>query len=179
VFWNGKALLIIFVGLTEIVAETQGNKTLPTEQSLFGMEGPAIERPVTLPAGVLKILQKNDFVLTCLEKDRSPNEIPASWFVGSEIHLDGPGQIDLIVVPKNGCLLGANVGPFWIFRKVRMSYVLILDVSSHDLEVLGTRWNGLRDIKIWSATVNTLTSEVFRFDGQRYITHEKKSTPIK
>ncbi len=48
----------------------------------------------------------------------TPDRVPAALFVGSEIHLDGPNEVDLIVQPNNdrrdlgsGCLRGAHVVP--------------------------------------------------------------------
>ena len=59
-------------------------------------------------------------------RDSQSPDIAASWFEAAQIHLDGPEAIDLLVKAKDGCLFGANIGPFWIFRKTQHGYELLL-----------------------------------------------------
>jgi hypothetical protein len=175
-------LLAFMVALAATLAHAQhANKPGSREQLVFSTEQQLlpVERPVSIPEGALQALRDNEYVRTCLSKGQTPEEIPASWFVGSEIHLDGPDEIDLIVLPNNGCLLGANIGPFWVFRKTPQAYELVLDVHVHDLRVLGTRSNGYRDIRTWSATAVTRTTVLFRFDGHKYQPYQTKSEPIR
>jgi len=64
----------------------------------------------------------------------TPEQVPALWFAASEIHLAGPEEVDphccSLNLPKiashelpsdtaeaANCLLGANVGRFWVIRK--------------------------------------------------------------
>jgi hypothetical protein len=181
---------ILSIGLLTTAGESpQVKKTRSQEQSVFGMEQETapIERPVDIPESVLQILRKSEYVLGCLREGQSPDEIPASWFVGSEIHLNGPDEIDLVAMPRmlvdvpapNRCLVGANVAGFWIFRRVTQGYELVLEVSAHHIEVLGSRSKGFRDIRTYSSTVDTLFTVTFRFDGQKYKTHQEKTKPIR
>jgi hypothetical protein len=132
-----------------------------------------------VPDRVLKLLRQDKYVLSCLAPDESPDQILATWFVGSEIHLDSALEADLIVLPKNPCLLGANIGPFWVFRRTSESYELALSVSAHDLEVLNTKCKGYRNIRIASMTVSTISTVVFQFDGTSYQQWQSKIEPIK
>jgi hypothetical protein len=119
-----------------------------------------------------------------------PEQLPAEWFVASEIHLGGPNEIDLIVLPRlapskppteksdNACLVGANIDPFWILRKTSQGYDLILSMSAHDLATLTTRSNGHRDIRVFSMTAINITTADFKFDGKRYRFRRARSKPI-
>jgi len=127
------------------------------EQTDFGADWGQGEvfmsRPVRLPLGALRLVRDTLSVGTieCLGQSRiTPEQVPASWFAASEIHLAGPEEVDLIVQPdlpkivghkfqpdsEEGvvCLLGANVGPFWVIRKNPSGrYGLLLETITHDL----------------------------------------------
>jgi hypothetical protein len=51
------------------------------------MEDDFVAHAVPIPKDALEILRADEWVQTCLEKGQSPNEIPASWFAASRIHL--------------------------------------------------------------------------------------------
>ena len=112
----------------------------------------------------------------------SPEQVPASWFVGSEIHLDGPDEIDLIVQPKvdarakspSGCLLGAHAVPFWVLKKGRR-YELILATSADTLRVLDSRTNRYWDIKTTYSTAASSTVLLFKFYLAQYQLSEKRT----
>lgn len=156
----------------------------PKEQSEFGIERDIIpiQRPVTLPQGALDVLSKDDRIASCLENDElSAEELPANWFAASEIHLDGPNETDLVVLPgdrlpdtppdepsANACLLGANTGQMWVLRQTRDGVRLVLSQVGLGLTVLSTRSNGLRDIQIGAAGMGYVDSIDYKFDGQSY-----------
>jgi hypothetical protein len=153
------------------------------EQLHFSMEQEIrpVQRPVPLPDGLVKALGSDEFAQrvtrACLRASHL-DEIPADWFIASEVHLGNPDERDFVILPKNPCLLGANVGPFWIARKTPGAIEIILSTEGHDLEILQTRSNGLRDIKIESATGTVLYTTSFRFDGKRYGISQTHSEPI-
>lgn len=176
--WKRLAFLVTSILFLRVAGNpTQAQVSLSREQSVFGMEMVPVAQPVVVPEDVLQILRKNDYVLTCLKGRQTPNDIPASWFVGSRIHLDGPDEADLVVLPANECLLGANVAPFWVFRGTPRGFELVLDISVHDLRILKSRSNGYRDIETWSSTAVTHTTLHFKFNGTRYELTEKKNNP--
>jgi hypothetical protein len=140
-----------------------------------------MKRPVEVPDEVLVLLRKNSIVLrnkSCLREAGTSDRIPSSWFVASEVHLDGPDERDLIILPKNGCFLGANLGPFWIVRNSPEGYRLVLSWVAHDLEVLPTRSNGYHDIRLTSATADMISTTICRFDGQKYQPFKKDLSAI-
>ena len=181
--------LLIVVSLLASIGNSQiAKQPQSSEQSRFAVEGIPIEKPKDVPESVLKILRKDDYVAGCLKQGQSASEIPASWFVGSEIHLDGSDQIDLIVVPRqlaprkdeptdNACLYGANVAPFWVFSKASGQPTLVLEISAAGLKVLNAKTNGYRDIRTWSSTAQTRTTSYFRFDRHQYKLAARKAKP--
>jgi len=80
----------------------------------FGLEESVIQ-PVPIPDAILAMLRSDSEVRTsrCVDEGQTSPDISASWFEASQIHLDGPEEIDLLVKAKDGCLFGANIGPFW------------------------------------------------------------------
>ena len=137
------------------------------EQSKFGVEE-EIERPVSLPEDVLEVLRRDERNRQSLSQGQSPNDIPASWFVASEVRLKDDDLRDLIVTAADPRLLGANLAPFWIFRNTPQGHKLALRVSALDLMVLNTRTEGYRDIRTRAATANRVRTTLFRFDGSNY-----------
>lgn len=188
IIWKRTFSLLIFAVVVRLALSPLSlNSQTSVEQSQFSMEGPRVTRPTRIPDGILQILRKNEYVLSCFEflrrENDAPNEVPSSWFIGSRIHLDGPNEIDFVVQPRdlnespsaNRCLYGARVVPFWVFRKVPKGFDLVLQVHEHDLMVLNTRSNGYRDIETWSSTAITQTTLIYKFDGNQYRLASKKN----
>lgn len=179
------------VAIFEVVGKCQSVEPQSTiEQSRFAVEGTEIARPVGVPESVVEILRHDKYVSDCLNEGQQPSEIPESWFVGSQIRLNGSQEIDLIVMPRqlplkanaptdNACLYGAHVAPFWVFRETANKSTLVLGLSAVGLEVLNTRSNGYRDIRLWSSTAVTQTTFIFHFDGHQYLKYKEKTEPIK
>jgi hypothetical protein len=170
----------------------QGEKTRQREQLDFSMETEIvpIERPVSLPEGALRLLEKEADVSSCMVNAKlSPGQLPASWFVGSQVHLDGPDEMDLIVLPSpleatqpmhpapNACFFGPYTAKFWVLRMTRNGYELALTVHTHGLGVLKSGWKGHRDIETGISTLNGTTTTLFRFDGKQYKLHNEKTKP--
>jgi len=137
------------------------------EQTHFGAEV-AIREPTKIPADVLSILREDKRNQTCLGDGESPASITGSWFIGSRIQLSANSDADLIVTAQNKCLLGANLVPFWVFRKTRETHELVLSTNALGLDVLNTRTNGYRDIRTGSATAESVRTVNFKFDGKEY-----------
>jgi len=176
-------LLVSFIG-----AGAQSRRppaAQPPEQTVFQADqdsvGYPVERHVAIPNAVLQILRRDGGVSSCLENNHlSPDRLPHSWFIGSRIHLDGPSETDLVILPdlspdQSGCFHGiGSVAWFWVFRQTRNSYQLVLSVGAGALRVLDTRTKGYRDIEAssWTATASTTTT--FKFDGSRYTESQSK-----
>jgi hypothetical protein len=85
-----------------------------------------------------------------------------------------PRELDSVPA-ENRRLIGANVASFWIFRKTAAGYSLVFDESVHDLEVLESRTNGYRDIRTTSATAVSVTTLLFRFNGEKYELYRRET----
>jgi hypothetical protein len=185
-------LFILAVGLSVNPAVAQNLHKIPPrqEQSQFSAEqedvGIPIRRPVSLPDAALQVLRNDKRVALCLERENLPSGIPVRWFIASEIHLDGPDEIDLVVQPRmlrdapaeNRCLFGANIAPFWVLRKTAQAYTVVLEIDAHDLSVLNTRWKRYRNIEAYAMTAGDVHSILYRFDGQKYVPHRKEKKHI-
>lgn len=182
-------MILVFIASIQCVTLAHAQTSKLHEQSVFDAEqddaGAPIRRPVEIPTSVLDILRHDPRVLNCEKyKNISVNQIPAKWFIASEIHLDGSAEKDLIVLPRldldlkpgNVCLLGANIYPFWVFASRGNRYELVLETNALGLRVLHSQTNGYRDIEgsVATAIVTTVT---FKFDGQKYEVYRSRSSP--
>ncbi len=170
----------------------QDSKSGKAEQSAFDAEPDSgkmhLERPVEIPASALDVLRDtlSRGTVNCLKsRGTTPKQVPASWFLASAVHLNGPNEVDLIVLPNvpsiakpgnsGGCLLPANGGPFWVLGPGIASerYGLLLAAYGHRLEVLDSRANGYRDIQM--GTIRTAL--LYKFTVHQYQLSEKKTDP--
>src|SRR5216684_1587669 len=97
------ALVCIVLAGTRMLPgqHTVANAPRGQEQSQFSVELVPIRRPVSLSGAALSVLSHDERVASCLESlGLRPEQLPADWFTASEIHLDGPGERDLIVSPS-------------------------------------------------------------------------------
>lgn len=170
--------LVLFLVFAAQMRSQKAGEATKEEQSTFGTEEvpgiPFVKRPLPVPDAALPILNVDVDVKGCLDDNPlPPGHSLASWFIGSEIHLDGPSENDLVVLPlpDNECFhSAAGIGTFWIFRKVGQQYELVLKALGNGLTILGTKYNGHRSIQ--TGTIGQagrqFTTVVFRFDGKRY-----------
>jgi hypothetical protein len=148
---------------------------------VYQLEQP-FQQPVPVPLQVLAILRSDKWNRESFDACPSRGDltqIPASWFVAARIDLTQGGNSGMIVKAENGCLWGANVGPFWVFRHTSKGYALVLQVNTLALEFLDSRINGYRDIQTTAATAVALTSTVYRFKGGAYRPEGSSTSPIK
>ena len=126
--------------------------------------------------------------LNCLRaRGATPAQAPASWFLASAVHLNGPDEVDLIVLPNvaniaaptnpGGCLLPAHGGPFWVLGPGVASgrYRLLLATYGLRLEVLNSRTNRYGDIRVGAGT----TTLLYKFTVNQYQLAEKKTQPLR
>lgn len=175
-----RVILLAFIACALGVARGEQRTEKPTakEQLSFSAEDEAVDRPVGVPEGVLEILRKDERVLRYLKADgKSVRDLTAAPFLASEIHLNGRNETDLIVI-GTGRLRGANVTPFWVFRRLANRYELVLNVPAHDLRVESGRWHGFRNISVGVATASVGTIELYRFDRNEYDLVHTKSESI-
>jgi hypothetical protein len=174
-----------------LAQHTAPNSPKVQEQSVFNeeLEIDPIQRPAHLTKAAISALSKDERVVSCLENEGlRPEQLPANWFIASEIRLDGKGGHDLIVLPgdrlpetppgepsQNVCLVGANTAQFWVLRKTRVGFTIVLSQIAHGLDVLQTKTNGLRDIRL-NAVVGGYGDTIdYTFDGRSYEIAERSS----
>jgi hypothetical protein len=197
--WRQLGSLPLLAAVTACAGEQTPKKENEPEQTVFGADPPPgefIRKPVQVPPAALQVLRDSlgRGTINCLKHNGvSADDVPALWFVASEIHLDGPEEIELIVQPNLpkigtdelphhqafGCVLGANVGPFWVLGNINGRYGLLLATYALGLEVLDSRSNFYRDIQATAATAGTLTTVLYKMSVAQYQVAEKKSEPVK
>jgi hypothetical protein len=151
---------------------------LSEEQSSFNAEEDKVNRAVPVPEGALQLLRSDEQILRYLSaKGESAGDLTTDAFLASEIHLNGPGEIDLIVIGR-GRLRGANVVTFWVIRKSAKKFTVILKTVAHDLRIQDDRWNGFRNIETASPIAGTASVVLYKFDGKRYKVFQTKSEHI-
>lgn len=167
-----------------VAQASKSNAPDQTEQSKFGIELEAepVQRPVELPRAALDALSEDNRVARCLERNGlSAKELPSNWFVASGIHLDGPDEADLVVLPggrlpdtpkgtisPNWCLVGANTAQMWVLRKTQIGFQLVLSQIGLGMSVLSTRTSGFRDIRVGAAVGGYYDAIDYKFDGKLY-----------
>lgn len=148
------------------------------EQTRFSAEDLTVQYPIDLPKQALALLSRDTRVCDALDAQGiSPAHLPLSWFSATEVHLDGPNEVDLVVVGE-GPLRGANVTTFWLFRPTAQGLSLILTTVGHDLDVESARSKGYNNIKVTAATVDRVSTVVYGFDGNKYSVRNRESRPI-
>jgi hypothetical protein len=171
------------------------SKDHESEQTVFEAEPDTddkmhINKPAEIPESALQALQDTlgPGQIYCLRsRGVAPEQVPASWFLASAIHLNGPDEVDFIVLlnspslgdPKNpgGCLLPANGSPFWVLGPGLASrrYGLLLGTYGLSLEVLNSRTNGYKDIQTeYASPAIKLSTTLYKYMVHQYQVAEKK-----
>lgn len=189
-------VLALFVTVSMCIARGQNSTNdQKQEQTAFDAEPDLdvmhISKPAEIPEGALQVLRDlSRRPADCL-KDSSvtPEQVPASWFIASAVHLNGPNEVDLVVLlnepaiadPKipGGCMLPANGNYFWVLGpgSANGKYSLLLESYGHRLEVLKSRTNGYRDIQIGAVNLRGSTTALYKFTVQQYQLAAKKTEP--
>jgi len=156
------------------IPQAQAQRQHSREQTEFGAEG-AFRRPVPLPAAALEALRTAKFPDSTLQDCAEQagirvEDIPASWFVASELQLSRAGQPGLIVRGENRCLWGAHIVQFWVLAKSATRHNVVLGGRADGLEVLPTYTNGYRDLQLVLLMRAGATTEYvrFRYSGGEY-----------
>jgi hypothetical protein len=159
-------IIFAFILICSVNAHTKP-KTVPGEQTKFNLEE-RVHRPAAIPEDVLKILRENSDFSTCDVEAGSRDNVPATWYEASQIHLDGPGETDLVVKAKNACMMGPNLGPYWVFRKTVYGHILVLSTDAVGVQILKTETNGLRNIRTGAFVSLKPSYVLYKFDGRAY-----------
>jgi hypothetical protein len=139
--------------------------------AVFGLEE-KVEHPVPLPSSVLRTLRadkSNQVLFEACPSRAALQQIPPDWFVAANVDLRKGDHSGLVVKSESGCLWGANIGPFWVFRRTTNGYDLVLSESGDSLAILDGFANGYRKIRLTRATGTQVLAVVYEFRGQKYL----------
>ncbi len=144
----------------------------------FSAEDEHFPNEVPLPDCVRLLLATDRQVIYRLNyANLSPDQLPTNWFTASELDIGWSKGRLLVVMGADG-MRGANINPFWVFRRSASSCDLLLTVGAHDVELLNTKTDGLPDIRIDAATAARYSENWFNFDGQTYREVRRTAQPI-
>lgn len=135
-------------------------------QTVFSLEED-MQKEVAVPADVIAVLKSDARVDGCF-KQKGEGASEAEWFAASEIDLNGDRRMDLIIKPKDACLLGANQGPFWVFQKMPDGYQQILSASGLGLKVLPKKINSFNQIEVSKVAAQKTAGKVYSFKAGKY-----------
>jgi len=189
---KGLYLTLIAVVFVALLTKAQDSvKPIEQEQSAFGREQVAfvpIRQPIAVPQSALEVMSQDDIVARCLKSKNSDlHQLPAQWFVAAAIHLHSSAETDLVIMPRmlsgeqdgqkseSGCWDGIKNGPFWILRKVRGEFIVVLSKSADALEIRPTRSRDIRDIWLSWITFDSAGIMPMKFDGKRYVVAKNAS----
>jgi hypothetical protein len=149
-----RILLLLFLVVCGIRLYAQPGQHVERsrEQTDFGAEGD-FQKPVPIPADALQSLPMSkgadDLLQECAEQEGIPvAEIPASWFVASEIRLTRVSSSGLVIRGEHACLGGAHIAQFWVLAKSTARYEVVFRGRADALIILPTRTNGFRDLQL-------------------------------
>ncbi|HYM78641.1 MAG TPA: hypothetical protein VE377_21910 [Candidatus Dormibacteraeota bacterium] len=145
-------LLFLVVCGIRLYAQSEQHAERSQLQTGFGAEGD-FDRPVAIPADALQSLRlaksADDGLQRCAEQEGiATADIPASWFVASEIRLSRTSSSDLIVRGEQQCLGGAHIAQFWVLAKSSTGYRIVFRGRADGLSVLPKHSNGYRDLQL-------------------------------
>jgi len=175
---------LILVSCLFLVLEPLGvwGKTGKEQTSFDADSSRQITRPVDLPGSVLRILAQDNEVVACMKDNPIPPEASlASWFMASEIHLNGPDEADLVVLPvAQGSLYMCfhsveGIGWFWVFRQVGAHYELVLRTAGLGLIIRDARHAGYRDIQTGAAFGMHSSQITYRFENGKYREYRREA----
>jgi hypothetical protein len=153
------------------------------EQTSFDANGsPEVTRPIPLPNSVLGILAQDKDVVACREENPTPLGASLdSWFAASEVHLDGPTEADLVVLPvaqgtRYSCFHSVEgIGWFWVFRRIGARYELVLKAAGLGLTIRDARHQGYKDIQTGSAFGTHISQTTYRFENGKYSEYQREA----
>lgn len=135
-------------------------------QTVFELEG-GIGKPVRIPADVIAVLKSDKRVDVCFKTEGAGTNEEV-WFEASEFDLNKDDRPDLIIKPKNACLMGANQGPFWIFQNARDGYQKVLSANGLKLEIMPRKLNSFNMIAVSKVAGMRGVQSKFQFSNGKY-----------
>jgi hypothetical protein len=101
----------------------------------------------------------------------------ARLFKAVVIHLGGPKEIDYVVLGESP-MGGADATWFWIVRYDQSHPKVIFFTFANGFEILSTRTNGYPNIHSAAFAGGVKYTNIYHYDGQRYILAHKYQKEI-
>lgn len=137
----------------------------------FGLEQD-FTKQVSLPDSVYKTLLKDENVKDTIEESKdaysTTKSLKKQFFQAAEVNLNNDKLPDLVVKAQS-YLTGSNITNYWIFKKTKKGYILVLKVGTHSLSILKNRTKGFKNIRIDGFSGQNTYRIYYRFDGNDYI----------
>ncbi|HUH66797.1 MAG TPA: hypothetical protein VLZ07_10230 [Syntrophales bacterium] len=89
--------------------------------------------------------------------------------VGKAVDLDGDGQAtDWIVTIQDASEVEMPLGPLWVLRDVRGSFLIVLSDGGHTVSIGNVKHLGLYDLAVSVESGGWTRQSIWRFDGKCY-----------
>ncbi len=145
-------LLVLLACGSALNSQASQRSATTREQTNFGAEGD-FKKPVSLPSDALQSLRNShspdDLIQMCAQESGiAVDQIPATWFVASEIRLTPTPSSGLVIRGEHACLGGAHIAQFWILEKSKAGYRIVFRGRADGLTILPTSSNGYRNVQL-------------------------------
>jgi hypothetical protein len=157
--------------LTAPLAAAQGAIDGATTKALFALERHEGASPDKFTANLRRQLAADEDVKRCIAQKGMSNGSAAAgikrdWFVVYRMDLNSDGRDDWIVKSRNACLMGANVGAWWVYQDTAQGQQRLLKTHALSLEVRQTVSDGFSDLQSHRISGDGKDSgEAFRFSA--------------
>ena len=153
------------------------NQEASNERTSFTCETEKFVHAVPLGTAAKEALVKEQSIADFMREQKlSPEQISDDWFTAAEVHLASTAENDLIIMGTR-ISRGAYTAAFWVLRKTGSEYRVVLRDDAHDLVLLKSKKNGLRDISLVVITLRFGSTREFSFDGNTYQIAERTLRP--
>ena len=156
------------IGILAMAIAAHGQAPQPIPEQVKFSRTSRIERPVTVPPDVLRLLLSTREGKEGLSRATElQKKNPGQMFRAAEVHLRGADEADLVI---EGVAPMANGDHdwFWIVRPAGKKPRLVLFAGGNSLEVQDSRTNSYRDISsVWIYPKETLIT-IYKFNGKKY-----------
>ena len=127
------------------------------------------DHPVPLPGKVLEILRATKEAKESQDKltDYDRDDF-AKLFKAIRIHLGDPKELDYVVLGQFP-MGGADAPWFWIVRYDQSHPKVIFFTFANGFEILKTKNNGYPDIRSSAYTASFGYTNIYHYNGQRYV----------
>lgn len=172
-------LMLPITASSQISCERQidgpGKKVSGSPAPIFELQKP-FEHPVALPSHVLALLradeQNADKFKTCRSRENLA-QIPAKWFVATEIKMANDELPGLLVKVGDPCLWSKqqtrDVGGFWLFRQSPSGYQLMFTATTEAFQVLHTHTGGYPDLCTSWGQFGQFYQTIYTFQEGKYV----------